>query len=258
MQTVERSHYADEAHLFRRVNRQDTLGSNGTLVIIGGGAREASLKAVVDHLPPPQHLTIATLASPKEPEYQYEKCSEGMKQFGIVDPFHLSQDFLTEERDSYLPPETSGVFVTGGYQDLLMERLSASLFGQELRDFHANGGTVIGTSAGASFMGKIMPLGNSHLEGFGLVPHIIDQHFTQGNRKGRLTSLVQRFPDRIGIGIDENTAVVYQNEQMHVMGEGQVYVLSKSGRSSIDEVVLSEGDVFDLSTINSYAEIAAG
>jgi cyanophycinase len=139
-----------------------------------------------------------------------------------------------------------------------MERLLASRFQEEFRDYHNNGGDIIGTSAGASFMGEIMPLGNTHAQGFGLVPHIIDQHFSQGNRMGRLVNLVREFPDRIGIGIDENTAVIYTDSQMQIMGEGQVYVISSQESSGIHEVVLSEGDVFDLSRISSYGDVAAG
>ncbi len=246
VQTLERSHYVDHAHSSRRVPRQDTLGSNGTLIIIGGSARESSLQAVSDHLPSPRHLTVATIASPSDPEYQYEICKKRMKEFPGITFSELSFENLIHDDPPYLDPETSGIFITGGHQDLLVDRLNTSRFGQELRDYHARGGTIIGTSAGASFMGDKMPLGSTQADGFGLVPHIIDQHFSQKKRKGRLYALVEQFPGRVGIGIDENTAVIYQDSHLQVMGEGQVFILKRNEEEVIEETVLTHGDTFTI------------
>jgi cyanophycinase len=218
--------------------------SHGTLIIIGGGARESSLQAVADHIIPPKYLSVVTLAS-RDPEYQFNKCRDGLAEFGF-EFSHLSKDSLKEESESYIPSHVTGVFMTGGRQDDLMEALGTSRFSQELREYYNNGGTIIGTSAGASFMGDKMPLGQSHADGFGLVPHIIDQHFTQHNRKGRLISLIQQFPDKIGIGIDENTAVIYNNSHMMVMGEGQVFVLQTNEYNEIDENVLTHGQEYTI------------
>lgn len=224
--------------------------------MIGGRAEEAALRVVADHLSPPKLLAVTTIAS-NDPDYQYAKYENGFKNLGVT-LSHLGPADIEKDADSYLDPATSGVLVTGGRQNLLVERLLASKFQGEFRDYYNNGGDIIGTSAGASFMGDIMPLGNTHAKGFGFVPHIIDQHFSQGNRMGRLVNLVREFPDRIGIGIDENTAVVYNDSHMHVMGEGQVYVLAANGASKIHEIVLNDGDVFDLSQFTTSGEIAAG
>ncbi|HRN96318.1 MAG TPA: cyanophycinase [Candidatus Levybacteria bacterium] len=255
MQTLERPRFSDQSESFPQSEGVKNR-LRGTLIIIGGGAKEASLQAVADHLPVPKHLTVTTLASPSDPEYQYGKCRDGMEKLGVTVSY-LTNKKIEEEHEAYLTSETSGLFVTGGYQDLLMRRLNASRFSRELREYHTNGGTVIGTSAGASFMGGIMPLRDTYEEGFGFIPHIIDQHFSQKNRKSRLARLVAEFPDRIGIGIDENTAVVYHHTHMQVMGEGQVYVLESNGSSRLQEVVLRDGDVFDLSYYSSYTEAAA-
>lgn len=256
MSLLELPRYTDRDPSLNRVPGQEKVGQNGTLIMIGGRAEEASLRVVADHLPDSKHLTVTTIAS-DEPEYQYVKYEQGFKLLG-VDTTHLGLSDIEGDADSYLDPETSGLFVTGGGQDRLMRRLMASFFNRELRQFHEDGKMVIGTSAGASFMGEIMPLRDTHAPGFGFVPHIIDQHIKRSGRNGRLAGLIEQFPDRIGIGIDENTAVIYQNEHMHIMGEGQVYVIAKSGSSSVDEIILREGDMFDLSTLNSSVDIAAG
>lgn len=219
---------------------------NGTLIIIGGRAERQTLHAIGDYINPPKDLAVVTLAS-GEPEPNYENYKNIFDQIGI-DCIHFGMEKRSEQD---LSIETSGVFVTGGKQDMLMERLAGTPLSRELGAYYRKGGTIIGTSAGASFMGEIMPVGDSYARGFGFITPIIDQHFSQKNRKERLIGLVEKFPDRIGIGIDENTAVIYKDDDIHVMGEGDVYVITPTK----GEVVLREGDVVNLSMYSSSLKI---
>ena len=102
--------------------------------------------------------------------------------------------------------------------------------------------------------------------GFGLVKGvIIDQHFAERGRIGRLIGAVAQNPRNLGVGIDQNTAIILDNPNcFHVLGEGAVYVVDGTGISDTnlaegdtDETlscfdirlhVLKEGDQFDINT----------
>ncbi len=134
--------------------------------------------------------------------------------------------------------DATGIFMTGGNQLKLSSVITGTRFGDAVRDAYLRGVTVGGTSAGASIL-------SSHMVAFGaggatpkqrmtqlaaglaLLPGaVIDQHFDQRNRYGRLLSLVAQSPSLIGIGIDEDTAaVVTPDAVVSVVGRGSVTVL---------------------------------
>jgi hypothetical protein len=103
----------------------------------------------------------------------------------------------------------------------------------------ARGGVIAGTSAGASIMGNLMITGGNPVarvgEGFGLLPGVvIDQHFSQRNRLDRLLGVLVAHPGYVGLGIDENTAVVIEGHTLRVLGEHDVRLcLSQAGRSDV-------------------------
>jgi cyanophycinase len=101
--------------------------------------------------------------------------------------------------------------------------------------------------------------------GLALLPGvIIDQHFAERGRMGRLVGAVAQNPRLLGIGIDENTAIIAQGDSFEVMGDGAVYVVDALGESytNISEAdpedimavfdlrlhILSPGSTFDLKT----------
>lgn len=239
MQTIEsiyKPEFADEFTL----DQANETQPKGTLVVIGGRADVESLTSVASNLPQNAELYVSALAS-SEPHKQISYYKEKFEQLGVK---------VTDKKQF---DKTQGIFFTGGKQDVLMQRLETYINTTKLRDFYNSGGVVSGTSAGASFMSEIMPIEDSHSNGFGFVPYIIDQHFSQRNRFERLKNLVEKFPERIGIGIDENTAWIYKNGQMRVEGEGAVHLMigCRSERSdrltNIEHVVMEPGDEYDLS-----------
>ena len=127
---------------------------------------------------------------------------------------------------------STGIFITGGDQLRLMEFLRATDCVNLIRESVRSGAVYAGTSAGASAASMLMIAGDNgeYAAGLGLLPDvIIDQHFAERARLPRLLNL-SRQHRLTGIGIDENTAVVWHDEGMHVEGSGKVTVVDENGR----------------------------
>lgn len=134
--------------------------------------------------------------------------------------------------------QATGVFMTGGNQAKLTSIIAGTRLAGSLHAAYQRGVPIAGTSAGASAIashmvnmgspGEVPRQRMAHLSaGLGLLQDvIIDQHFSQRNRLGRLTALVAHSPSHLGIGIDENTALIVTDERRaQVLGAGQVIVV---------------------------------
>jgi cyanophycinase len=148
----------------------------------------------------------------------------------------------------------TGIFFTGGNQLRLTALLGGTPVAQLIRKRNASGVTVGGTSAGASILSEHMIAfgdeGSSVISGsvrlapgLGLTNRfVIDQHFRQRDRLGRLITALAYNPFAVGIGLDEDTAVFLgPDETLEVEGSGGVTVVDASEVtfSSMDSV--SEG-----------------
>ena len=151
--------------------------------------------------------------------------------------------------------EADGIFMTGGDQNRLMQCLWESPAAQAMhRAFHVNGCCIAGTSAGAAVMSRQMlaqgtATANPEKDvvqmdiGLGFVANaIIDQHFSQRQRLGRLLSALAQRPDMLGVGIDEDTALVIERGQsIEVVGRGSVTLLDpRKMRSNFETVDAQE------------------
>jgi cyanophycinase len=136
---------------------------------------------------------------------------------------------------------STAVFMTGGNQVKLSAIVVGTPLGEAIRAAHHRGALVAGTSAGASILSTHMVSFGSGgttpkfrmsqvSEGLGLLPQaIVDQHFTQRNRFGRLLSLVAGNPAQLGIGVDEDTAAIIRPDgRLEVKGRGVVTVMDGS------------------------------
>ncbi len=138
------------------------------------------------------------------------------------------------------------IWLVGGDQSRLMEAFRQRGLIEVMRKSHAAGTIVAGTSAGAAVMSRHMITGKAELEallksttelveGLGLWPGVIvDQHFLARRRWARLFTAVADHPDQIGVGIDEQTAVIVDPDgSWQVIGRGPVVVID--GRKSKTE-----------------------
>ncbi|PUA79955.1 cyanophycinase [Nocardioides currus] len=136
--------------------------------------------------------------------------------------------------------KATGIFMTGGNQLKLSGAICGTPFGEAIIDAHERGAVVAGTSAGASIQSSHMVafgVGGATPKqrmtqvaaGLGLVSStVIDQHFDQRNRYGRLLMIVAQSPQLLGIGVDEDTAAVVEDvdghEVLRVTGRGSVTI----------------------------------
>jgi cyanophycinase len=170
--------------------------------------------------------------------------------------------------------EATGLFITGGDQARLVELLVGTLVMECIRMRNADGIIVAGTSAGASILSALMMAGGTGVggdsnesaarkgmvdvvAGFGLLQDIIiDQHFSQRGRLGRLLSVFAGTPGLIGIGLDEDTAVLIDREGMlEALGSNMVTIVD--GRNTISDFFdRQDGEV--LTITGSSLHVLAG
>jgi cyanophycinase len=136
--------------------------------------------------------------------------------------------------------KATGIFMTGGNQLKLSAIICGTPIGDAIVAAHLRGAVVGGTSAGASIQSSHMlafGVGGSTPKqrmtqmaaGLGLVPGtVIDQHFEQRNRYGRLLMIVAQSPQLLGMGVDEDTAAVVEDGVLTVVGRGAVTILDPS------------------------------
>jgi cyanophycinase len=148
--------------------------------------------------------------------------------------------------------EATGIYITGGDQARLVRLLVGTLVMECIRMRNADGVIVAGTSAGASILSALMMAGGTGIggdsngaaarkgmvdvvAGFGLLQDIIvDQHFSQRGRMGRLLSVFAGTPGLIGIGLDEDTAVLIDREgTLEALGSNMVTIVD--GRDTVSD-----------------------
>ena len=177
------------------------------------------------------------------------------------------------QSDKYLEyiKKADGVFMTGGNQLRLSTTLGGTPVAQMIRRRNAGGMHVAGTSAGAAFMPEHMIAGGDEgstpspamvtmAPGLGLTNNfIIDQHFRERDRLGRLLTALAYNPFAVGIGLDEDTAAfIRPGDDLEVIGSGGITIIDPShlSYSSMDRA--QRGDPVSLIDVNLHILIAGG
>ena len=226
-------------------DRTDGPGPPGPLMAIGGAEDKLGRRTVLSQFVrmaggENARIAVVPTASSLGPEIVdvYEALFRKLGAQAVVAARPESREEADDPEVVSRLDGVTGIFMTGGNQLKLSGIVTATAFGEAIRDAHRRGVVVAGTSAGASIQSSHMvafgPGGATPKQrmtqlaaGLGLIRDVvIDQHFGQRNRYGRLLMLVAQSPSLLGIGIDEDTAAVVTEEGgseiLRVVGRGVV------------------------------------
>jgi len=237
----------------------------GSLVIVGGGLRDPAILERFIHLAggPQAPIVIIPTAGGGE---GYDEFYPGLEAFHRLGAFNLTvlhtYDPQEADTEAFVRPiaEANGVWFPGGRQWRLADAYLGTRTEEELWKLLGRGGVIGGSSAGATIQGSYLARGDTggntvmmgdHEVGFGFLKNTaIDQHVLRRNRQFDLIEIIEARPELLGIGIDENTAIVVQGDRFEVVGES--YVLIYDNQRMVGEngrfYFLAPGDRFDLST----------
>lgn len=157
--------------------------------------------------------------------------------------------------------DCTGIFVTGGDQVRLCDLIGGSKFIDSIKTRIKLGTLVLaGTSAGAAIMGEKMIAGGSSgespnqllvdlMDGLGIFPELlVDQHFHNRNRMARLMSAIAAHPDKLGMGIDEDTCAAFKKDgTFEVIGKGTITIIDPGSLTHTNHP-----EVADLSPISLH------
>jgi len=235
---------------------------NGSLVIVGGALRDKTIRQEFLNLaggPDAKIVVIPTAGGGAD----YDQFYPGLRAWREVGASHLTvihtYDPAEADTEAFVAPlrEATGVWFPGGRQWRLADSYLGTKTEQALWDVLARGGVIGGSSAGATIQGSYLARGDTesntvmmgdHEEGFGFLKgSAIDQHLLMRNRQFDLVEIITAHPDLLGIGLDENTAIVVRGDTFNVVGQGYVAIFDANTWSAERPFyLLAPGDRFDL------------
>ena len=240
--------------------RIDPAGIQGSLVIAGGGSLPDQVMDRFMKLAGGEkaHLVIIPTASRRADEEETKSLLaswQDRKSASLTLLHTRSRDQANDPQ--FLKPlaQATGIWFTGGIQSRVTEAYLGTLLEKELANLLKRGGVIGGSSAGAAIQSRVMIAGGrdeANLQtGFDLLPGtIIDQHFLARKRQARLIGAVTRHPLRVGLGIDEGTALVVRGRQMEVVGRSSVTVcLAASPTQDAIQTQVRAGQPLDLTAL---------
>jgi len=208
-------------------------------------------------------MTVAT-DSPEEVGAEYIEVFEkiGVKSVQAVDVSSRA-DAIAEENIKAVR-ESSGLFFTGGDQLHITSLIGGTELQKAIHEIYEKGIIIGGTSAGAAMMSNSMILQGDGEEapklgavemGPGMdliVGCMIDTHFSQRGRHGRLLTAVAHYPQDMGIGLDENTAMIVDKGEMRVMGTGAVTIIDAGGMTYANTPYVEKGQNLALADVRVH------
>lgn len=220
----------------------------GYLVIIGGAEDKRADKAILKEViklsgGKNSHIALITTAtkSPEEAGREYIRIFEELGAGSVVSKSIIDREGANNLTDLKILYDATCIFFVGGDQLRISSILGGTEVHRLVKGAYEQGKVIAGTSAGASMMSEIMVVEGKDDEaprkctlkmapGMGLLAGvIIDQHFNQRGRIGRLLAAVAQNPNVMGIGVDEDTAMIV-NKELEFVVEGSGVVTVVDGR----------------------------
>jgi len=260
------SEYKEERSFEIQSLENDFLKS-GKLVIVGGAMQDTSIFNRFIRLAggfDANIIMIPTAGADTLSDEQLERSrdfaiSKGVKNVTVL---HTKDRELANTPEFYEPiTKASGVWFSGGRQWRIADSYLGTATQTAFEDLLRRGGVVGGSSAGATIQGTYLARGDTgantimmgdHEKGFDLLPNsAIDQHLLKRNRQFDMVEIISKKPKLLGIGIDENTALVVEGDEFEVIGAGYVAIFDKNiwdkgiMANNGKFFLLSKGDVYN-------------
>ena len=238
---------------------------NGSLVIVGGSMKDPAIMERFLELAGGPEVPIVVIPTAGGGEH-YDQYYTGLRQFKEAGAKNITV-LHTKDRDvanseEFVQPirEARAVWFPGGRQWRLADSYLHTKTHEELNRLLARGGVIGGSSAGATIQGSYLARGDTktntimmgdHEEGMAFFKNVaIDQHLLMRNRQFDLIEVIEAHPELLGIGLDEDTAIVVRGDNFEVIGQG--YVAVYDHQSLLDSggqfYFLAPGDRFDIKT----------
>lgn len=250
--------------------------ARGTLVVVGGGNLEGTgiLEKFIELAggPDKKFIIVPTAGGNRTREgaaasYDEARVVRSWRERGVTHVKMLhTHDPKVADTEAFVKDlrEADAVWFNGGRQWNIVDSYAGT---RALREFHnvlARGGVIGGSSAGATIQGQYLVRGDTsgpnvvmtaepaHQEGFAFLRRTaIDQHVNARNRWDDLIPVIRKFPELLGLGLSEGTAIVVTGDTFEVIGKWKVAVHDNTRPYQPWEkpyFVLSAGDVYDMKT----------
>ena len=218
---------------------QEVGPARGALVIVGGAMQDPAIVERFVQLAggPEAPIVVIPTAGGGETYDQYYPGLRAFRAAGATDltVLHTTDAAVADDPDFSGPLRRArGVWFPGGRQWRLADAYLGTRVQEEIAGVLERGGVVGGSSAGATILGSYLVRGDTatntimmgdHEEGFGFLRDTaIDQHLLRRNRQFDLIEVIETHPHLLGIGIDEDTAIVVEGDEFEVMGQSYVVI----------------------------------
>jgi cyanophycinase len=238
-----------------------TQSFKSAVMVIGGGEDKVQdrkiLKAFVEHAGGSQARIAIIPCASREPDIIgriYSDIFTDLRASTVQVWDIRERPRHSLEEAEKLVRDFTGVFMTGGDQLRLTSLIADTCLAHVMRQLIAEEALVLaGTSAGAAVMGTAMISGGGSGEspqkqlvtmgtGLSFLPEIlVDQHFHNRNRMARLLTAIAAHPEKLGVGIDEDTVAIFESDQiLKVMGRGTVTIVDPGEVSYSNQVWVSQ------------------
>jgi len=227
-------------------NNNSSGYQNGTLIIIGGGAIGTLIIEEFKKYAGEDSAKIVVIPTASDDDYllkdsAFYKIKKRFEGYGFKNVTILhTRDSSQANNDKFIEPlkTATGLFFTGGRQWRIADGFLNTKAHQEMFNLLDRGGVIAGTSAGATIQGSYLARGDTknnqimmgdHEIGLGFIKNVaIDQHVLARNRQFDMFDISNNRPELLGIGIDENTAIIVKGDVFEVIGDSYVIIYDKS------------------------------
>lgn len=256
--------------------------ANGTLIVDGGGTTEPIVRRFVELAGGPQARIVVIATAPSsirfgadniilDPDWprdrnEWRQYHDYLKRWFGVDQVEIihTRDRRTADTEAFVGPlnSASGVYLAPGNSGRLADTYLGTRTLTALKKLLDRGGVVFGSSAGAIIQGSFTVRGRpdkpllmapGKTTGFGFLTNVaINPHLTSAKRDAELVNVVDAHPNILGIGIDDDAALLVQKNVFEVIGTGRVAIYDNVRRNGSWYYWLKPGDRFDLSTWTKF------